>query len=168
MTGQHPDPSLASHLRRVSAYVEGTGLVDDRLDRPDLRRALAAFITLRTPVILDRWVSDIGGPLQIREHDRPGVKADQEAAVVRWARHIADPHNLETYLFLRSHTRRGFIAQFTASRFLVAQMRFVQLLAEDLEREYAHDKPRARALVALRWITYLDSLSQDQTAARSA
>ena len=149
MTGQHPDPSLATHLRRVTAYVEGTGLLDERYDRPDLRRALAAFITLRTPLLLDRWVTTVGTALEIPEHDRPAVKADQEAAVVRWARHIADPHNLETYLFLRSHTRRGFIAQFPASRFLVSQMHFVKLLADDLVREYANDPPRARALCGL-------------------
>jgi PAS domain S-box-containing protein len=133
----------------VSAYVDETGLLDDRYDRPDLRRALAAFITLRTPLLLDRWVAEIGTALEIPEHDRPAVKADQEAALVRWARHIADPHNLETYLFLRSHTRRGFIAQFPASRFLVSQMHFVKLLADDLVREYANDPPRARALCGL-------------------
>jgi len=43
VTGKHPDPSLATHLRRVSTYVDGTGLLDDRYDRPDLRRALASL-----------------------------------------------------------------------------------------------------------------------------
>jgi PAS domain S-box-containing protein len=149
VTGGHPDPSLAAHLERITAYAAGTGLLDPRLDRADLRRALAAFITLRAPALLDRWVADIGRGLEIPGDEWPGIKADQEAALMRWARHVADPENLETYLFLRSHTRRGFIATFPASRFLSAQMRLVQLLAEDLRREYADDPARAHALTAL-------------------
>jgi PAS domain S-box-containing protein len=149
VTGGHPDPSLAAHLERITAYTGGTGLLDSRVDRPDLRRGLAAFITARAPALLDRWVADLGRGFGLPERDWPSVKADQEAALMRWARHVADPENLETYLFLRSHTRRGFIAQFPASRFLASQMRFVQLLAEDLQREYANDAHRARALTAL-------------------
>src|SRR5262249_51078845 len=99
--------------------------------------------------LLDRWVTEVGTALEIPEHDRPAVKADQEAAVVRWARHIGDPHNLETYLFLRSHTRRGFIAQFPASRFLVSQMHFVKLLADDLVPDDPTAPPRARPLSGL-------------------
>jgi len=149
VTGGHPDPSLAAHLSRITAYTSGTGLMGLRVDRPDLRRALAAFITVRTPALLDRWVADIGRGLGLPPHDWPGIKADQAAALARWARHVADPENHETYIFLRRHTRRGFIAQFPASRFLAAQMRFVQLLAEDLQREYANDPGRARALLSL-------------------
>src|SRR4029453_16770205 len=107
----------------------GTGLLRDTIDRPDLRRSLAAFITLRVPALLDRWVADLVMAFCIDEHEWPGIKADQQIALTRWARHIGDPENLETYLFLRSHTRRGFIAQFPASRFLASQMRFVHLLA---------------------------------------
>src|SRR4029453_10040181 len=149
VTGGHPDPSLAAHLSRITAYSSGTGLLDPRLDRRDLRRALAAFITTRAPALLARWIAALGRGLALPQRDWPSVKADQEAALMRWARHVGDPENLETYLFLRSHTRRGFIAQFPASRFLASQMRFVQLLAEDLQREYANDPQRARALTAL-------------------
>ncbi len=149
MTGGHPDPSLAAHLERITAYARGTGLLEAPIARPDLRRALAAFLTLRSPGIVDRWVVDLGRAFGIPEHEWPRIKGDQMAALTRWARHIEDPDNLETYLFLRSHTRRGFIAQFPASRFLAAQMRFVQLLAADLTREYADDPPRARALLGL-------------------
>jgi PAS domain S-box-containing protein len=149
VTGPRPDPSLAAHLERITAYAKGTGLLDPRLDRPDLRRALAAFLTLRAPLVLDRWITDLGRAFDIPPSDLPRIKVDQEAALARWARHIADPDNLETYIFLRSHTRRGFIAKFPASRFLAAQMRFVQLLAEDLQREYAADRARARDLTAV-------------------
>jgi PAS domain S-box-containing protein len=149
VTRGHPDPSLAAHLERITAYAQGTGLLRDHGDRPDLRRALAAFVTLRAPALLDRWVADLGRGFGIAERDWPGIKADQQVALDRWARHLADPSNLETYLFLRRHTRRGFIAQFPASRFLAGQMRLVQLLAADLEREYANDPQRARALIGL-------------------
>ena len=39
----------------------------------------------------------------------------------RWIRHIEDPENIETYVYLRSHARRGFISQFPPSRFLAAR-----------------------------------------------
>jgi PAS domain S-box-containing protein len=69
--------------------------------------------------------------------------------VARWARHIADPADVETYYFLRAHTRRGFIGRFPASRFLTAQLRFSQHLADDLRREYAHDPARLTELLDL-------------------
>ena len=63
----------------------------------------------------------------------------EKAAVVRWAHHVADPEDIDTYVHLSRHTRRGFIAQFPASRFLAGQMRFTQLLYDDIRREFAHD-----------------------------
>lgn len=143
------DPSLASHLERIEAYARRTRLVDPALERPELRRALAAFMTREGPRILDDWVRDIGTAFAIAEAEWPGIKADQQAALSRWARHVLDPTNRETFVFLRSHTRRGFIAQFPASRFLAAQMRLVQDLEVELRRAYAADPARAEALVAL-------------------
>jgi PAS domain S-box-containing protein len=62
---------------------------------------------------------------------------------------VANPDDTDTYVFLRAHTRRGFIARFPASRFLAAQMRFVQLLADDLQREYAADPDLQRRLMGV-------------------
>src|SRR5437867_10657692 len=104
---------------------------------------------MRTPALLDAWLEDVGPVLAIPEADWPEIKADQTAAVVRWARHVADPSNIETYLFLRAHTRRGFIGRFPASRFLAAQMRFVDHLADDIRREYAGDPQRTAELLSL-------------------
>ena len=136
------DPSLARHLARIEAYVRHSGLRPIPPGRADVRRALAAFMEMRTRALLDAWLEDIGPVLAIPEADWAEIKADQNAAVVRWARHIADPTNIETYLFLRAHTRRGFIGRFPASRFLAAQMRFVDHLTEDLRREYAGEPER--------------------------
>jgi PAS domain S-box-containing protein len=143
------DPSLASHLRRIDTYARGAKLTDPALERPELRRALAAFITYRGPDVLDAWIRDIGPALAIPEADWPSIKADQHAALVRWAQHVQDPEHRDTYLFLRNHTRRGFIAQFPASRFLAVQMRLVRLLEQALRAEYAQDRPRGDALAAL-------------------
>jgi PAS domain S-box-containing protein len=143
------DPSLARHLERITDYMRRTGLAGVGPERTDVRRALAIFMETRTPALLDRWMADIGEVFRIPPENWPGIKADQTAAVARWARHVADPADVETYLFLSRHSRRGFIAQFPASRFLVAQMRFTQLLAEAIEREYAHDPEQAALLQRL-------------------
>src|SRR3989442_11856734 len=118
-------------------------------DRTDLRSARAAFMRPRTPALLDRWIREIGSALHIPSTDWPRIKDDQTAAVDRWADHILDPSNIQTYLFLRRHARRGFISHFPASRFLVAQMRLVHLLMDDLRREHADDPARAEELCAL-------------------
>ena len=149
MSHEALDPSLAAHLERIRRYLRGAGIEQIPPGRTDLRRALAAFMDIRAPALLDRWLEDIGVALEIPRADWPGIKADHLAAVGRWTKHIADPGNIETYLFLSRHTRRGFISHFPASRFLVAQMRFVHLLAEDLRREYAHDPERAALLLRL-------------------
>jgi PAS domain S-box-containing protein len=52
-------------------------------------------------------------------------------------------------VFLSQHSRRGFIAQFPASRFLAAQMAFVQLLADDVRAEHAADPAHADELTRL-------------------
>ena len=143
------DPSLAPHLERIKAYLRGAGLQQIPAASRDLRQTLAAFIEQRTGPLLDRWLAEIGPAVGIPAEDWPGIKADQMAAVARWARHIADPDDIETYVYLSRHTRRGFISHFPASRFLASQMRLTQLLAEELRREYAHDPERLGPLLRL-------------------
>jgi PAS domain S-box-containing protein len=143
------DPSLARHLERITGYMRAAGLARIPPERRDLRRALAAFMELRTPALLERWLDEIGPALGIPPVEFPGIRADFTDAVMRWAQHIANPDDIDTYIFLSRHSRRGFIAQFPASRFLVSQMRFVELLGDELRREYAHDPERAALLLAL-------------------
>jgi PAS domain S-box-containing protein len=140
------DAARARHLERITGYLRASGFRQIPTDEADLRRELAAFMERRTPALLEPWLRDIGPALGIPESDWPGIKVDQAAAVGRWARHVADPSDIETYVYLSRHTRRGFIAQFPASRFLAGQMRFTQLLVEDIRREFAHDPPRADRL----------------------
>ena len=100
---QGPDPSLAHHLARINRYRQDSGLVAGGVDRTDVRRDLAAFMAERTPAVLDAWMRDIGPTFGIPEADWPGIMADQAAAIGRWARHIADPADCDTYVMLRRH-----------------------------------------------------------------
>jgi PAS domain S-box-containing protein len=133
------EPPLSAHLERIITYFRGAGLQEFPPSRTDLRHALAEFIERRTPALLEPWLRDIGHAFGIPERDWSRIKVDQEAAIRRWARHIRDPSDIDTYVYLSRHTRRGFIGRFPASRFLTGQMRFVQLLSEDLARELAND-----------------------------
>ncbi|MFN8543278.1 MAG: ATP-binding protein [Candidatus Binatia bacterium] len=149
MTPPAPDPVLARHLDRINAYMHRSGLLQAAPGRADLRRELAEFMPRATAAVIDAWMRDVGGALGIPERDWPQLKADQAASVDRWARHIANPEDIETYTFLRRHARDGFISHFPASRFLVAQMRFTQHLTDALRREYADDTARGDQLVEL-------------------
>ena len=126
-----------------------SGFRRTRADQPALRRELAAFLTAETPALLDPWLRQIGPVLGIAESEWAGIKVDQTAAMGRWAAHIVDPSDIETYVYLRRHARRGFISHFPASRFLVAQMRFMQLLTDSLRRVNGRDPARAEQLVTL-------------------
>ena len=143
------DPSLARHLERITGYLRGTGLRPFPPERRELRAELAAFIERRTPHLLRPWLGAVGGALGIPPENWPRIEVDQTASMGRWARHIADPDDVETYVFLSQHSRRGFIAQFPASRFLAAQMSFIQLLTEDIRAEFATDPAHAEELARL-------------------
>jgi PAS domain S-box-containing protein len=149
VTSDAPDAGLARQVARIEAYVRGTGLERVPAEERELRGALAAFMLSRTPGILPRWVRDIGHTFGIPEDDWPRIVADQTAAVARWAAHVADPSDLQTYRYLRQHSRHGFIAQFPASRFIVAQMRLAHLLDAELDRENADDPARVAGMRAL-------------------
>jgi len=140
------EPALARHLERITGYLQEAGLRQIPPERTDLRRTLADFMERRAPAVLEPWLRAIGAALGIPEADWPRIREDQAAAIGRWARHIADPADVETYVMLSRHTRQGFISRFPASRFLAAQIRFTQLLAEDIKREFARDPAQADRL----------------------
>jgi PAS domain S-box-containing protein len=140
------DPELAQNLARIRAYLRGCGLQQIAPERTDLRRELAAYIQDRLPVVVRTWIGSVGPALGIPEADWPGIVEDHMAAAGRWIRHIVDPEDVETYVMLSRHSRRGFISRFPASRFLAAQMRFVHLLLDGLPQAYPDDPQRAEAL----------------------
>ena len=146
--GQPLPPSLSPHVERITAYAQGTHLNSPQVEHPKFRRTLAAFIDDHAPDLLDLWVEEIGTTFGIPRRDWPSIKNDQHEALRRWALHIANPADLTTYEFLSRHTRRGFIAQFPASRFLAAQMRLADLLDERLVACHPDDGGSLRALLA--------------------
>ena len=60
-------------------------------------------------------------------------------AMRRWLRHIEDPEDIETYIYLRDHARRGFISHFPASRFISGQMKMYQILERARPRRRISD-----------------------------
>lgn len=119
--------------------MRGTGLAIVRPDERELRRTLAEALERHTPKVLDRWLADIGPTLGIPEEDWEIIRRDMTAAIHRWAHHVAEPDDVETYVFLHRHASRGFIGRFPASRFLVGQMRLTELFAEEIQREHTDD-----------------------------
>jgi len=70
-------------------------------------------------------------------------------ALLRWARHIEDPDDIETYVYLHEHARHGFIAHSPASRFLSGQMKVRLLIVERLREAYDKDRKRLVELLTL-------------------
>lgn len=145
----HRDPSLDEQLTRVRAYMRGCGLeVVPATHRP-LRRELAELLRQWTPQVVGEWIRIVGEAFQIPEPQWAEVREWMLAALERWFRHIENPDDVETYVYLRNHARRGFISHFPASRFLSGQIRLVRLFEERIERHCGSDRPRAEALLRL-------------------
>ncbi|MBI4516372.1 MAG: PAS domain S-box protein [Deltaproteobacteria bacterium] len=143
------DSSLEAHLRRIEGYMRGCQLLMYPRTRSPLRDELAAFMREVGPEVVDAWVQLIGPALSIPEPERPGISAAMNDALQRWGNHVADPKDIETYVYLRSHARRGFISQFSASRFLSGQMKLRHMLTDRLREHYAGQPEKLEALSAL-------------------
>ena len=63
------------------------------------------------PDVVAGWVGHIGPAFGISEAQWAGLSEDIEVALRRWVRHIEDPEDIDTYIYLRNHARRGFISQ---------------------------------------------------------
>lgn len=143
------DPSLYEQVERVRSYMRKCGLqVVAESDRT-VRRELVALLRRYTPGVVDEWIEIVGPAFEIPARQWPEVREWIFAALQRWFSHIEDPEDIETYLYLRNHARRGFISHFPASRFLSGQMRLVQLFEDRIEQECAKEPERARALLRL-------------------
>ena len=117
--------------------------------RSALRDELARVLDETMPDVVAGWVRQIGPAFGISEAHWPDLSEDIEIALRRWVRHIADPEDCDTYVYLRSHARRGFISKFPASRFLSGQIKVFHLMENAIRRRYADDQPRRKALLAL-------------------
>lgn len=143
------DPSLYEQVERVRSYMRKCGLqVVAESDRT-VRRELVALLRRYTPGVVDEWIEIVGPAFAIPSQQWPEVREWILAALQRWFSHIEDPEDIETYLYLRNHARRGFISHFPASRFLSGQMRLVQLFEDRIEQECAKEPEKARALLRL-------------------
>lgn len=143
------DASLEQHLDRIESYMRGCALLSDARVPSALRDELCAFLSADAPRAIDAWVDIVIPGLGIADAERAELRASMRAALERWIRHIADPTDTATYVYLRNHVRRSFIAQFPASRFLSAQMKLRQVLADRLGSVCQYGSERRDALLAL-------------------
>jgi len=143
------DSSLDVHLKRIEAYMRGCGLLTVPRVRGPLRTVLANCLTAHLDRAVDDWVRLVGPALGIPPSDWSDLHVAMQDAMLRWLRHIEDPDDVETYVYLRSHAHRAFISQFPPSRFLSGQMKMRQILAEYLQAAYHHEPEHLQALQAL-------------------
>jgi PAS domain S-box-containing protein len=149
MSADGHDEALAEHLRRIERYMRGCTLLRFPRARSALRDELARVLDETLPEVVAGWVQHIGPAFGIAQAQWPNLSHDIELALQRWVRHIADPGDCDTYVYLRSHARRGFISKFPASRFLAGQITAFQLMGNAIRRRYADDEPRRAELLAL-------------------
>src|SRR5579862_3426424 len=112
------DASLERHLQCVERYMQGCALLTYPRVKSPLRTELAAFLRARLSQAVDDWITLACPAFGIPESQWVEVADWLREAMVRWVRHIEDPENIDTYVYLRNHARRGFISHFPASRFI--------------------------------------------------
>jgi len=149
MSAEEHDEALAEHLRRIERYMQGCTLQRFPRARSPLRDELARVLDDTMADVVAGWVGHIGPAFGISQAQWPTLSHDIELALRRWVRHIADPEDCDTYVYLRRHARRGFISKFPASRFLSGQIKAFQLMGNAIRRDYADDQPRRAELLAL-------------------
>ena len=143
------DAGLDEHLRRIGSYMQGCGLVVYPAQRSDVRDELAAFLRAQREHAVGEWVRTVGEAFAIPANDRGQLRQWMADAYDRWVQHVADPADVETYVYLRNHARHAFISGFPASRFLSGQMMLQQILADRLWRELETSPEQRNRLVAL-------------------
>lgn len=140
---------LEDHLARVERYMRGCEMLRFPREQSPLRAELAAFIREHATEIIQEWVALVAPVFPLPPERIPGTTQDMYDALLRWARHIEDPQDIETYACLHMHARHGFIAHSPASRFLAGQMKVRLLIVERLRDTYAKDRKRLVELLTL-------------------
>jgi PAS domain S-box-containing protein len=131
---------LEDHLLRVERYMRGCELLQFPRQPSPLRTQLATFIRERAAGVVDEWIGLIAPVYSLLPEQLPEIRQSMYDALLRWAAHIENPHNIETYLYLREHARHGFISHSSPSRFLSGQTKIRLLIVERLRTEYAKDR----------------------------
>ena len=140
---------LEDHLKRVERYMRGCELLPFPRETTSLRTELAIFISERAAEIVEEWISLVAPTFPILKERIPETIGNMHDALLRWARHIAKPNDIETYAYLHEHARHGFISHWPPSRFLSGQMKIRLLIVERLRKAYAKDRKRLVELLTL-------------------
>lgn len=143
------DASLERHLRCVERYMHGCALLTYPRVKSPLRTELAGFLRARVERAVEEWVALACPAFGIPESQWQEVADWLREAMVRWVKHIEDPEDIDTYVYLRNHARRGFISHFPASRFISGQMKMHQIFEAQLRTAYQDDPQQREALLAL-------------------
>ncbi len=143
------EESLEDHLGRVERYMHGCELLRFPREQSSLRTELAAFIRGHALAVVDQWGQLINPVFSLSIERMPEVQQNQHDALLRWAWHIENPNDMETYVYLREHARHGFISHSPPSRFLSGQMKIRNLIVERLRETYAKDRKRFVELLNL-------------------
>ena len=140
---------LKEHLQRIERYVQGCELTDYPPEQSLLRTELAGFICEHAAEVVSEWMVLVAPVFGIQARMVPEVSHNMYDALLRWARHIEDPSDIETYEYLHQHASHGFISHSSASRFLTGQMKIRLFLVERLRAAYATDRKRLVELLTL-------------------
>jgi PAS domain S-box-containing protein len=143
------DASLEQHLHGVERYMRGCALLTYPRTKSPLRSELAGFLLPRLPAAVQEWVDLVCPAFGIPQSQWPEVTDWIREAMLRWVSHIENPQDIETYIYLRNHARRGFISHFPASRFISGQMKMHQILERYVRTTYRGDAEKCDALLAL-------------------
>ena len=140
---------IEEHLKRVEYYMRGCELLRFPREKSPLRTELAAFIREHAAEIVQKWAMLICPVFLIPEERCQETTQNMHDALLRWARHIEDPQNTETYVYLHQHARHGFISHSPPSRFLSGQMKIRLFIVERLREAYVEDRRRLVELLTL-------------------
>jgi PAS domain S-box-containing protein len=140
---------LEDHLKRVEHYMRGFELLRFPREQSPLRTELANFIRAHAVSLIDQWVALVAPVFPIPPEHVLEITKNMHDSLLRWVRHIENPDDIDTYIYLKDHARHGLIAQRPASRFLSGQMKVRLLIVERLREAYAKDRKRLVELLTL-------------------
>ena len=143
------DESLAQHLDRIEQYMAGCRLLAFPRQPSALRRELTELLRATLPGLLEEWLDILTPALSMSSSRRDEIRESMRDAQHRWFRHIENPADVETYLYIRDHARGGFISQFPASRFLATQMKMRHLQRRAVYDAFEGEPAKLRDLLTL-------------------